>query len=205
MTGCYLKNRKKNVEQNEFHEIEKRLKFNVVPSVFQEDLDKSKFPSPYDYCLETATEKAKEVYKRLEKEGNTPNIVISADSIVVLGDKILEKPKDVATAKEMLKEMSGKSHNVCTAVHLICNNNGSVSSKSFYEITTVEFDNLSSSLIDYYVDNFKPLDKAGSYGIQELAAASFIKSINGDFYNVTGIPIHALSKQLRSLSGFFKI
>ncbi|EFA75829.1 hypothetical protein PPL_10884 [Heterostelium album PN500] len=177
------------------------LQFKVVPSTFEENLDKSKFENVYDYAVTTAKHKTEDVYQKLKAANDTPNIIIGADSIVVLGDTILEKPKSIENAKEMLAGLSGRKHIVYTGVHLIVTNNDNQQSisKSFYEATEVEFDTLSDELIAYYVDNYKPLDKAGGYGIQEVAATSFIKSINGCYYNVTGIPIHRLTKELREL------
>ncbi|EGC32104.1 hypothetical protein DICPUDRAFT_38848 [Dictyostelium purpureum] len=178
------------------------LKFEIVESKFEENLDKSKFSSAYDYCLENAKLKAIHTNRQLfEKNNKYPNITIGADSIVVYNNKIFEKPKSLKEAKEMLAFLSGKSHFVCTAVHIEFNNesNQKKGQESFYTLTQVEFDNLSSDLIEYYVENYKPLDKAGSYGIQEIPAGSFIKRIDGDFYNVTGMPIHDISIHLRKV------
>ncbi|KAN0055756.1 hypothetical protein ACTA71_011642 [Dictyostelium dimigraforme] len=179
------------------------VKFEIVESKFKEDLDKNQFQSVYDYCLENAKLKAIHTGLQLKEQNQQPqpNIIIGSDSIVVYDNKIFEKPKSLEEAKSMLSLLSGKTHTVCTAVHIeyFNENTNTKGSSSFYTLTNVEFDQLSSELINYYVDNYKPLDKAGSYGIQEVVAASFIKSINGDFYNVTGLPIHDLSTNLRKV------
>ncbi|KAM9991662.1 hypothetical protein ACTFIZ_005083 [Dictyostelium cf. discoideum] len=178
------------------------VKFEIVESKFKEDLDKSQFQSVYDYCLENAKLKAIHTGIQLkEQQKQQPNIIIGSDSIVVYDNKIFEKPKSLEEAKSMLTLLSGKIHTVCTAVHIefFNENTNSKGSSSFYTLTNVEFDQLSPELINYYVENFKPLDKAGGYGIQQLSAASFIKSINGDFYNVAGLPIHDLSINLRKV------
>ncbi|KAM9968616.1 hypothetical protein ACTFIW_007766 [Dictyostelium discoideum] len=177
------------------------VKFEIVESKFKEDLDKSQFQSVYDYCLENAKLKAIHAGIQLKEQNQQPNIIIGSDSIVVYDNEIFEKPKSLEEAKSMLTLLSGKIHTVCTAVHIefFNENTNSKGSSSFYTLTNVEFDQLSPELINYYVDNFKPLDKAGSYGIQQTPAASFIKSINGDFYNVTGLPVHDLSVNLRKI------
>ncbi|EGG24015.1 hypothetical protein DFA_06153 [Cavenderia fasciculata] len=197
------------------------LKFKVVTSNFAEDLDKSLYKTPSDYACANATIKAREVYNQLMKQYNDndnnnnnngekkkPNIVIGADSIVVLGDTILEKPKDRDHAIEMLSNLSGKKHkgiSILTRKQGDNNNNNNNEQEqptvesTFYEETTVEFDQIDQASIAYYVDHYRPFDKAGSYGIQEIAAASFIRSIQGDFYNVTGMPIHKISKHLLEL------
>ncbi|GAM22102.1 hypothetical protein SAMD00019534_052770, partial [Acytostelium subglobosum LB1] len=181
------------------------LRFRVVASTFEENLDKSQFNNIVDYAVTNAMYKAQEVFERLKRENKTPNIVIGADSIVVLDNKILEKPKSMEHAKEMLRSLSGRQHQVVSGVHIIVSMDNGVThnSTSFHESTDVEFDQLSDQSINYYVETCKPLDKAGSYGIQEVPAASFIKRINGCYYNVTGIPIHHISNQLRSLYNQF--
>lgn len=120
------------------------------------------------------------------------DILITADTIVVLDNKILGKPKDLEEACEMLRSLSGKIHQVITGVTITTKK----SSVTFSTVTEVKFSNLSESEIEYYVYNFKPLDKAGAYGIQEWIGAVGVESINGSFYNVMGLPVHRLHKEL---------
>ncbi len=119
-------------------------------------------------------------------------IVIGADTVVYLKDKILNKPKDLNEAKRYLKLLSGKKHIVYTGVNVINNLTG----KEVYghEKTVVEFRNLTDEEINYYVEKFKPLDKAGAYGIQDDFGCLFIKKISGDYYNVVGLPLVKLYK-----------
>ena len=119
-------------------------------------------------------------------------IVIGADTVVYLKDKILNKPKDLNEAKRYLKLLSGKKHIVYTGVNVINNLTG----KDVYghEKTVVEFRNLTDEEINYYVEKFNPLDKAGAYGIQDDFGCLFIKRISGDYYNVVGLPLVKLYK-----------
>lgn len=124
------------------------------------------------------------------------DILITADTIVILDNQALGKPHSLDDAKTMLRNLSGKTHTVVTGVAL------TTSSKtiSFSTHTEVTFDNLTTEQIDYYVDNYKPLDKAGAYGIQEWIGYIGIKSINGCYYNVMGLPIHDLNRALTVIS-----
>jgi len=119
-------------------------------------------------------------------------IVIGADTVVYLNNKILNKPKDLKEAKKYLRLLSGKKHVVYTGVNVINN----VTGKEVYghEKTVVEFRKLTNEEINYYVDKFKPLDKAGAYGIQDDFGCLFINKIIGDYYNVVGLPLVRLYK-----------
>jgi len=119
-------------------------------------------------------------------------IIIGADTVVYLNQKILNKPKDLKEAKKYLRMLSGKKHVVYTGVNVINNVNG----KEVYghEKTVVEFRKLTDEEINYYVDKFKPLDKAGAYGIQDDFGCLFINKITGDYYNVVGLPLVRLYK-----------
>jgi septum formation protein len=122
--------------------------------------------------------------------------VIGSDTVVVLDGKILEKPTSKENAFEMLKSLSGKSHYVCTGVALI----SSDFQINFSHSTTVEFDELSEETIQAYIDTKEPMDKAGSYGIQAIGG-SFVKRIDGCFYNVMGFPLHSFCTHLREVYG----
>jgi septum formation protein len=119
-------------------------------------------------------------------------IIIGADTVVFLNEKILNKPKDLNEARKFLKTLSGKKHFVYTGVNVI----NKVTGKEVYglEKTVVEFRNLTNEEINYYVDKYKPLDKAGAYGIQDDFGCLFISKITGDYYNVVGLPLVKLYK-----------
>ena len=122
------------------------------------------------------------------------DILITADTVVLLENDILSKPSDKNEAKLMLRKMSDKLHRVVTGVSL----SSTKKSVSFSTVTEVKFSTLSEADIEYYVEKYNPLDKAGAYGIQEWIGAVGIASINGSFYNVMGLPVHRLYKELIS-------
>lgn len=120
-------------------------------------------------------------------------LVITADTLVVLGDRILGKPKDKEDAVRMLQELSGKTHMVVTGVTITTKNRRT----SFTVTTDVTFAKINEDEARYYVDSFSPLDKAGAYGIQEWIGGAAVEKINGSFYNVMGLPIHRLYQELK--------
>lgn len=119
-------------------------------------------------------------------------LIITADTVVVLDGDILEKPVDEADACRMLARMAGKKQTVVTGVTV----RSADRSVTFSNHTEVSFAPLSEEEIEFYVRKFKPLDKAGAYGIQEWIGAAAISGINGSFYNVMGLPVHQLYKVL---------
>lgn len=170
--------------------------FDVVSPSFEEKLDTDNYSDEKIYSL--SLEKALSVLDYPEKSKTDKNslknsLVVSADTVVVLENKILGKPKDNAHASKMLHDLSGKTHFVVTAVTVI----DADTRKIFTEVvkTYVTFQNLSDELIETYVTKNKPLDKAGAYGIQEMGS-EFIKEVNGDLENVIGLPTKALKKLL---------
>jgi septum formation protein len=120
-------------------------------------------------------------------------IIIAADTVVLLDHHILGKPKDEAHAAEILKQLSGRMHRVVTGV---CIQKGD-KQISFSTTTEVYFRNLTKEQITHYVTNYKPFDKAGAYAIQEWIGMIGIERINGDYYNVMGLPIGEVVKSLR--------
>ncbi|HRP60288.1 MAG TPA: Maf family nucleotide pyrophosphatase, partial [Vicingus sp.] len=119
-------------------------------------------------------------------------LVITSDTIVCLDDKIIGKPKDRDDAFNMLSDLSGKMHEVVTAVTLT-----SIEKQvSFYVTTQVYFKTLSNFEIDYYINHYKPFDKAGSYGIQEWIGYIGIEKIVGSYFNVMGLPVKELYDEL---------
>ncbi|MDH5413815.1 MAG: Maf family nucleotide pyrophosphatase [Flavobacteriaceae bacterium] len=114
------------------------------------------------------------------------DILITADTIVRFSGNILGKPKDSADAKNMLRELSGQHHEVITSVCI----KTTKKTKIINDTTIVYFDNLSEEEIDFYISNYKPFDKAGSYGIQEWIGYVAVKKIEGSFFTVMGFPVH---------------
>ena len=125
------------------------------------------------------------------------DIYITADTIVILNNEILGKPKDEKDAFNMLKSLSGNSHLVHTGVSIIFNKK----IYSFYDETKVTFYSLSNREIKDYINRCQPFDKAGSYGIQDWIGFVGIKKMEGDFFNVMGLPLHKLYRKLNSLLG----
>lgn len=124
-------------------------------------------------------------------------IVIGADTIVVLNKEILNKPKNSNQAKKFLRKLSGRKHFVYTGINVIDTRNGN---EIFdYEKTSVYFRKLNDDEIKYYVENFSPLDKAGGYGIQDDFGCLFIEKIEGDYYNIVGLPLVKLYKTLQKI------
>lgn len=120
------------------------------------------------------------------------DLIITADTIVVLGNKLFGKPCDTEEAKSFLQFLSGKEHQVITGVALMSKEKTVI----FQEITKVVFKELSTTEINFYVDKYQPLDKAGAYGIQEWIGAVGVKKIEGSYYNVMGLPIHRLYTEM---------
>ena len=124
--------------------------------------------------------------------------IITADTTVVLNEDLLEKPKDNQEARGMLERLSGKTHLVISGV-CIANTEKEV---SFSNSTAVTFSDLSAQDIAHYIEHFKPFDKAGAYGIQEWLGYIGIEKIEGSFYNVMGLPVHAVYSTLKEVFGF---
>lgn len=122
--------------------------------------------------------------------------VIGADTVVILNNKVLGKPKNRAQAKDMLKELSGKTHKVLTGVCIMFRIDAIETIINFVDETTVEFINLSEEMINEYISTTEPYDKAGGYAIQGLAG-KFVKKINGSFHNVVGFPITRIYEILK--------
>ncbi|MDE5901955.1 MAG: Maf family nucleotide pyrophosphatase [Muribaculaceae bacterium] len=121
-------------------------------------------------------------------------LIITADTLVILGERIFGKPHSAKEACEMLSTLSGKTHQVITGVTIATHR----MRDSFTAVTDVKFGQLSADEIRYYVDSFAPFDKAGAYGIQEWIGGVAVEEINGSFYNVMGLPIHRLYRQLKN-------
>ena len=162
------------------------VRFSVLPSRFDERQVTA--IEPKAYAKKLAMLKAKEVSKRVKK-----GIIIGADTVVVVGKKILNKPKDVADARRMLKLLGGKTHTVITGVCVI--NNYDKTREIISVSAKVRFKKLSERTIDWYINTREPLDKAGAYAIQGKGAV-LIEGISGDYNSIVGLPLTALSKIL---------
>lgn len=152
-----------------------------VDESFPDNLD------PHQVPLHIARSKAR-AYLPL---GNN-DLLITADTIVLINDTILGKPADRNDAISMLQTLSGQKHKVITGVCLMSTRK----EVGFSVISTVHFARLSMSEIEYYVDNYEPFDKAGAYGIQEWIGYVGVESIEGSFYNVMGLPVQRLYREL---------
>ncbi|HEY0040231.1 MAG TPA: Maf family protein [Flavisolibacter sp.] len=141
---------------------------------------------PEEIAMHIARQKAAAVRN---KTGKT---IIAADTIVVLGKEIIGKPKDRDDAIAILEKLSGQHHKVITGVVI----NGQGKETSFADVTDVEFHPMTTEQLTFYVDKYKPYDKAGAYAIQEWIGVVGIKRITGDFYNVMGLPVSRVVKAL---------
>ncbi len=166
------------------------LDFEIIPSNYDEKLETDIFS--YDLIEDLATKKALDVVKRTDKNA----IVLGADTVVVLHNKILGKPHTKDNAFKMLKELSGQTHSVVTS---LCGINTKINRAALISTTSyVRFNELTDEMINYYVDTFNPLDKAGSYGIQELPP-NYIDKYEGSFENIVGLDPDAIKKVLLQL------
>ena len=166
------------------------LPFEVVASGFDESSLSPKGLTPPDYVMTLAQGKAAEVANRAESDA----IIIGADTTVVLDGAFLNKPLDDADAARMLRALSGRTHQVYTGLCLLHGQ----SALTDYAVTDVTFDTLSDAVIAAYIATGEPRDKAGAYGIQGKAL-SFIPQIQGDYFNVVGLPLHKLCSLLTRL------
>ncbi len=160
--------------------------FRIIPAKGEENIPDG--TSPKDAVLMLSRQKAAEIYSRYKNE-----TIIAADTVVAIDEKILGKPHSEEEAREMLRELSGRVHRVYTGVCVIFADG---TTENFAEDTAVEFYELSDKEISDYVATGEPMDKAGAYGIQEQGAL-LVKRIDGDFYNVMGLPIAELSRRLK--------
>lgn len=142
-----------------------------------------------------AREKAIAVRQKYESLHDTSNIIIAADTVVVLGNTIIGKPKDREDALDILSRLSGNKHQVITGVVLLKGQQ----EIAFADTTDVWFHPLTQEQIAFYVDKYQPYDKAGAYAIQEWIGVVGIKSIQGDFYNVMGLPVSRVVTELNKL------
>lgn len=164
------------------------IEFDIIVSAAAED-----YPSDMDLQevpVHIAKKKAIAVQEKIKNELpiHQGKWIIAADTIVVLENEIIGKPIDRADAISILQKLSGKTHRVITGVYIITESE----SRYFSETTLVHFHPITLSQIEYYVDQYQPFDKAGAYGIQDWIGVVGIRGIEGDFYNVMGLPVSKL-------------
>lgn len=166
----------------------------MIPSLYEEDLNPKDYPNPADFVIATAVNKVDEVEQRLKKNGEKFDLIIGADTMVWMDNKIFGKPKDENEAFSILKSFSGNCHSVFSGV---CIRN-QLRSVTFSECTKVYFGQIPDEVLHTYVKSGDPMDKAGGYGIQ-VKGGSFIEKIEGDYFNVVGLPLYSLCKQIYEL------
>lgn len=173
------------------------IEFQAIPSKKEEYITKS---IPSEVVQELSYQKAEEVACSIQEEA----IVIGADTIVAVDEKILGKPKNEQEAKEMIQMLQGRKHQVCTGVSVIIKSmaKGNTATKflkkeiQFVETTEVVVEKMTENEIDTYIATKEPMDKAGAYGIQGFFAL-YVKEIHGDYNNVVGFPIARFYKELK--------
>tara|TARA_Y100001970_G_scaffold82526_1_gene104468 strand:+ start:3324 stop:3884 length:561 start_codon:yes stop_codon:yes gene_type:complete len=164
------------------------FKFKAIASKIDESIISTNL-DPEDYCMELAKLKSKAISKKYPDY-----TVIGADTIVFINGKILNKPLNFSEAKKMLNLLSGNTHKVLTGVSL--QNQKLNINLSFFDVSEVTFYDISDLEINHYISNYNPLDKAGSYGIQD-GSAIFVEKIYGSYENIMGFPIGRFYQSLK--------
>lgn len=168
--------------------------------------EKSHFTDPVKIAQDIAKQKGVAVYKEMEKRKNFKKsffpLIVAADTIVSLKDKVFGKPKNITEAEDMLLELSGKKHQVTTGVYLalVDIDNKNFRENSFYTTTSVQFTSITQDLLGDYLARNDSLDKAGAYGIQS-GALTFVSQIQGSYSNVVGFPLSDFIFELKSFIG----
>lgn len=168
--------------------LEAGFEFTVEKPDVEED-----FPDtlPVDQVAKyLATKKAEYFRPRLQNE-----IIVTADTVVIINNRILNKPQHRDEAISMLEELSGKTHRVMTGVCILSKEK----EESFDDTTHVTFVTLTRDEVEFYVDQYKPYDKAGGYGAQDWIGMVAIEKITGSYFNVMGLPIHKVYQHLKNL------
>lgn len=163
----------------------------IVFDVFPSDIEEILKPglTPLEQVEELSKQKAKAAGKKF-----TNAIILAADTMVVLGNEMLGKPKDAKDAKAMLQKLSGTTHSIVTGFTLMDTDTHELATKS--TDTKIWFREISDEEIERFIEREKPFDKAGAYAIHELAAI-FVKRIEGDYPGAVGLPIYTLAKELK--------
>jgi len=167
------------------------FKFKIIPSNIDELSVSLVKVKPEEYCMKLATLKAKYISNQY-----IDYTIIGADTIVVIHDTILNKPSNSAEAQKMLKMLSDDTHQVITGVSL--QNQKLNINHTFFEVSNVTFYKLDNNEINDYILDYKPFDKAGSYGIQD-ASSLFVKRIEGSYDNIMGFPLSHFNQLIKKI------
>lgn len=173
--------------------VQAGLEFEVIPSTLEEKIEETR---PEEVVKNLSSQKAEDVFLKLKNREKY--IVIGADTVVAVENKILGKPTDEENAIRMLHDLQGRSHHVYTGVTMYWEEDEKILFESFSACTSVTFYPMTEKEILWYVSTKEPMDKAGAYGIQEKGAL-FIKEISGDYNNVVGLPIGEVYQRLHAL------
>lgn len=172
--------------------------FEVIKPSFEEKQQEGE--KALDYAMRNSVSKAESILKELASIKDT--LIISSDTIGLLGGRVFEKPKSEAEAFEMLRSLSGKTHEIITSFCLLyIDNKGEKRVHSENVVSKVSFINLSDELISSYIATGEPMDKAGAYGIQG-GAAGFVEKIDGSYTNIVGLPVAQLRQAMHKLCDF---
>lgn len=164
--------------------------YTVVPAEVDETVD---LFDPAEVVMELSERKAVTVLI-----DHPDSVVIGADTVVAIDGRILGKPRDREEAFEMLRELSGRVHQVYTGVSVVFNDETGAHRERFYEMTEVEMYDNPEELLEWYVDTGEPMDKAGAYGIQGKGTL-LVRAVRGNYDNVVGLPVAELMRRLSSL------
>lgn len=167
------------------------ITFDIISPNYDENIINKSFS--YELIESAAEKKGESIINKI----NIPAVIISADTVVINNNIILGKPKDFDDALRILKLLNNKTHKVVTAVCIIDNENNKKIIKS--ETSEVTFNQINENDLKEYIYKFKPYDKAGSYGIQELPE-SFIKEIKGEYNNIVGLPTELLKSMITEIT-----
>lgn len=166
------------------------LNFDIIPANISEYIPKN--ATNYEELVQSYAEQ-----KALQVAQTHKGIIIGADTIVVLDNKILGKPKDDKESRKMLCNLSDRWHDVYTGIAIVSSSKNEIFKE--YEVARVKFRELSEEEVDYYIGTGSPLDKAGGYGIQDDFGSTFVERIEGDYFTVVGLPILKTYLGLRKL------
>ena len=171
------------------------LKFDIVSADADES---SELTDPAQLVRELSLRKARATKALLQQQGewNDDTLIIASDTVVAANGAILGKPRDEADAARMLSLLSGRTHQVISGVSLLYGTR----ERADFDATSVRFCNITPAEIEDYVRSGEPMDKAGAYAVQGLASV-YIKGLEGDYFNVVGLPVHKLNTMLRELLG----
>ena len=169
----------------------------IEPVVIVKDVDESYPPtlSGVEVAKFVTLAKASAFYNAMESD----DVLITGDTVVLLEGEVLEKPANSTEAASMLRRLSGRTHIVASGIAVTTLKEGKPMTSCEVDTCEVTFEELTEEMIDHYIAQYKPFDKAGSYGVQDLIGFVGVSSINGSFYTVMGLPVHILHKMLQEI------